>query len=43
MAKLRLDVSWTFWPAPPPAEEGDEPAEEPALEFNLVMYNKDVS
>ena len=41
--KLRIDLSWTFWPPPPPTEEGEEPPEEPALEYNLVMYNKDVS
>ncbi|GFR40656.1 hypothetical protein Agub_g1241 [Astrephomene gubernaculifera] len=39
--KLRLDLSWTFWPPPPPTEEGEEPQEEPAIEFNLIMYNKD--
>ncbi|PNW85872.1 hypothetical protein CHLRE_03g201900v5 [Chlamydomonas reinhardtii] len=39
--KLRIDLSWTFWPPPPPTEEGEEPPEEPALEYNLVMYNKD--
>ena len=43
VTKLRVDLSWTFWPAPAPTEEGEEPAEEPALEFNLIMYNKDVS
>ncbi len=42
-ATQRVDLSWTFWPPPPPAEEGEEPAEEPALEFNLIFYNKDVS
>lgn len=41
--KVRIDLSWTYWPPPPPTEEGEEPPEEPALEFNLIMYNKDVS
>lgn len=41
VTKLRVDLSWTFWPAPAPTEEGEEPPEEPALEFNLIMYNKD--
>ncbi|KXZ43972.1 hypothetical protein GPECTOR_76g793 [Gonium pectorale] len=39
--KLRVDLSWTFWPPPPVGEDGEEPPEEPALEFNLIMYNKD--
>ncbi|EFJ41265.1 hypothetical protein VOLCADRAFT_121654 [Volvox carteri f. nagariensis] len=41
VTKLRLDLSWTFWPPPPPAEEGEDPPEEPVPEFNLIMYNKD--
>ncbi|GIL89419.1 hypothetical protein Vretifemale_17222 [Volvox reticuliferus] len=41
VTKLRLDLSWTFWPPPPPTEEGEDPPEEPVPEFNLIMYNKD--
>ncbi|KAG2494781.1 hypothetical protein HYH03_007024 [Edaphochlamys debaryana] len=42
VTRVRLDLSWTFWPPPPPTEEGEEPPEEPALEFNLIMYQKDL-